>query len=68
MNFQGNYKYVTDSSMGRCLNIEKEMNDVKIEYNLYENKRCDDRDELFKVGGYLGDFYGKIYVWYSSNW
>lgn len=54
MNFQGNYKYVTDSSMGRCLNIEKEMNDVKIEYNLFENKRCDDRDELFKVGGYLG--------------
>lgn len=50
MNFQGNYRYVTNSSMGRCLSVNGE----EIEYKLEKGKKCNHRDDLFKLGGYLG--------------
>jgi len=50
MNFQGTYKYVTNSSMGRCLTINGE----EIEYKLEKRKKCNDRAKLFKLGGHLG--------------
>lgn len=63
MNYQGNYKYVSDSSMTRCLNIVGE----EIEYKLDKHKKCNDRDELFKLGGSLGismakHMYGIVHI------